>query len=321
MRAKSSAVTPYSSETIGRARELGERHTERHAWLVRSQVQLWTRPDEIDYTETRHEAEESVRVVQEGGDDLVLARAWAFLWVLYQSTGEASTTASNSRAGARARQESGQPSGRELEPRLARPVAGRRTDPVAEGIQRLEELLQMAQSDPFSEAAINSYLALLVAMQGRFEEARALNSPQPGSERRPGADPLSNGPREDRRARRDLGGQPRRQRAGGPRRGGVRNPAPGDVGIQSPRLSTSRARSPTRADLWRRCRSSTRASNIRLRPAGTERLPGDQQSGRSPSRSSDGSSRPRLLLEKPFIAHRERSFLATTRTRPWRWPR
>ena len=50
-----------------------------------------SKPERIDFAESLSQAEESLAMFQEAGDDLALARAWNFLWFLYQCTGDAAS--------------------------------------------------------------------------------------------------------------------------------------------------------------------------------------------------------------------------------------
>ena len=75
------------SEAIERARALGERHTELHAWLARDQLRLFAHPERVDIAESlRAKPRPSLAVFQESGDDLALARAWYLFWMLHQCT-------------------------------------------------------------------------------------------------------------------------------------------------------------------------------------------------------------------------------------------
>ena len=164
------------SETIERAKVLGACQIESHAWVVREFYRLQTQPDLIDVAEALPEAERSLAVLQQAGDDLALTRAWTFLWALYQCTGDAAPLRD---AAERSLDHARRASSRLDEVWSLTLLGYALSDgptPVGEGVQICERLLQELAHDPLGEARIVSIvLAPLLAMQGRFEDARALS--------------------------------------------------------------------------------------------------------------------------------------------------
>jgi DNA-binding SARP family transcriptional activator/class 3 adenylate cyclase len=162
------------SEAIERAGILGDHRTERHAWLVREQLRLTTQPERINATESLHEAQEALAVLQEAGDDDALTRAWICLYFLYHCTGDAAALReATERALDHARK-----AGSRLDEAWSLTMLGYSlTDgptPACEGARVLENLLDELRGDPFGDAMVCALLAYLVAMQGRIDEARAL---------------------------------------------------------------------------------------------------------------------------------------------------
>ncbi len=161
-------------DAIERARAVGERRTERHAWLVRTELRQYKPSEQVDLTETLREAEESLTVFDEADDDLPLTRAWNVLWELYQCTGKAESL--------REAAERGLEHARRADSRLDEAMTLTRLGyalldgptPVGEGIRVCEGLLGGLRGDPLGEATVSALLASLVAMQGRFDHARAL---------------------------------------------------------------------------------------------------------------------------------------------------
>jgi len=161
------------SDAIPRAAAIGERHTERHAWLVRGVVRQFSQPGQIDLDGTIRQAEESLAVLQEVGDDLALTRAWMLLSALYACRDAVSQRAAAERAFEHARRAS---SGSDEALSLA--VLGfvllEGPTPANEGVRICQRLLEEMENDPLAEATVNACLASFVAMQGGLEEGRAL---------------------------------------------------------------------------------------------------------------------------------------------------
>ena len=160
------------SEAIERARALGERHTELHAWVARAPQRLYAQPDRIDIAESLRGAEAALTELQQSDDDLALARAWYLFWLLHQCTesprGGAAQRAFDyaRRAGSRLDEAWGLAA--VCESLLDGPTA------ATECIRIFQELLQESQNDPLGEATVNAFLAPLLAMQGRVSETRVL---------------------------------------------------------------------------------------------------------------------------------------------------
>jgi class 3 adenylate cyclase len=156
------------------AKAVGDRHAERHASLLLDQWRLFNQPDRFDFAETLGETEASLVVFEEEGDDLALTRVWILLWNLYQCTGEAPAL----RNAAERALEHARRAGSRLDEAWSLNVLGWSLvdgpTPVAEGVRVCHDLLDGLGSDRLGDAIVSASLANLVAMQGRFEDARAL---------------------------------------------------------------------------------------------------------------------------------------------------
>jgi class 3 adenylate cyclase/tetratricopeptide (TPR) repeat protein len=160
------------SEAIERARALGERHPELHAWVVRDQQRLFAQSERVDIAESLSEAEASLAVFQASGDDLALARAWFLFWMLTHCTDSPCGAAAGRafdharRAGSRVDEAWGLIAlGYSL---LDGPTT------AMECIRICQGLLQELENDPLGEATVNAFLTPLLAMQGRADDARVL---------------------------------------------------------------------------------------------------------------------------------------------------
>ena len=162
------------SGAIECAKVVGDRHAERHASLLLDQWRLFNQPYRFDFAETLGETEASLVVFQEAGDDLALTRVWILLWNLYQCTGEAPAL----RNAAERALEHARRAGSRLDEAWSLNVLGWSLvdgpTPVAEGVRVCHDLLHGLGDDRLGDAIVSASLANLVAMQGRFEDARAL---------------------------------------------------------------------------------------------------------------------------------------------------
>ena len=162
------------SEAIERARIIGEPLVESHAWLVRAELRQYRPPEQLDVAATLVEAEKTLAVFQETDDDLALARAYSVLWELYQCTGDASSLREAAeQALAHARRAGSRIDEAMSLTRLGYALLDGPT-PVSAGVTILERLLRELRSDPLGEATVGMLYASLIAMQGRFDDARDL---------------------------------------------------------------------------------------------------------------------------------------------------
>ena len=160
------------TEAVERARALGERNAELHAWLARDQLRLFAQPDRIDIAESLQGAEAALAELQESDNDLALARAWYLFWILHQCT-ESPRGAAAERAFDYARR-----AGSRLDEAWGLAALGYSLldGPTAatECIRICQGLLRELEDDPLGEATVNAFLTPLLAMQGRADDARVL---------------------------------------------------------------------------------------------------------------------------------------------------
>jgi predicted ATPase/class 3 adenylate cyclase len=157
------------TETLKGAKAQGDRAIE---WRIRL-VQEGRQDRTEAWGDTVETVEEAIRVFQELGDDVGLARAWelmaGYLWNVNQAekTGAALQKAIDyaRRAGA----------AREVAENLQwmTGVMLWGPTPATEGIVRCEQMLDEARGNRFVEAGIMTAMACFLAMQGQAEEARA----------------------------------------------------------------------------------------------------------------------------------------------------
>jgi class 3 adenylate cyclase/tetratricopeptide (TPR) repeat protein len=140
-----------------------------HLWL-----QFLTHPDP-DRTEAAHqEAEEAIIRLTELDDALGLAKAWLLLSEVHNTRGRFAAKAEAAEQALRHARQAG--ALREEHMALGSLLMSLRIGPiaVAEGLRRGEQLLQQASGDRFAELTVQPTIAVLQAMQGRFEQARDL---------------------------------------------------------------------------------------------------------------------------------------------------
>jgi DNA-binding SARP family transcriptional activator/tetratricopeptide (TPR) repeat protein len=161
------------SDAIERARAIGERHGERHAWLVRELSRLFVRPDLIDVATSLREAEESLAVLKEAGDDLALARAYRLIAALCACSDPVREQEAAERALEYSRRAGSRPDEAWSLGFLAYTLLEGPTS-AEEGVLSCERLLSELGSDPLGEATVEIFLASFLALQSRFERARML---------------------------------------------------------------------------------------------------------------------------------------------------
>jgi class 3 adenylate cyclase/tetratricopeptide (TPR) repeat protein len=161
------------TDVIERARAAGGEHTERHAWLVRGMLRVFSRPERIDVAEALRETEASLGMLEAAGDELALTHAMLFLTTLYSC----SSVVSQQEAAERALKHARRADSRLDEAWSLSVIAFALCDsptPTDEGVRICEGLLRELKGDPLGAAQIRASLAGLLAMQGEFDNARAL---------------------------------------------------------------------------------------------------------------------------------------------------
>jgi class 3 adenylate cyclase/tetratricopeptide (TPR) repeat protein len=152
----------------------GDRRIEWYALLERAGRRSMTDPDatEEDLSEV---AQEAIRVFEELGDDLGLARAWRRLSWAPRDRGRFATSQDAIERSLRhaRRAKSGQEEARSADSLCTVLLLG--PAPATEAIRRCEELAEQAVGNPLMEASVFISLGGLKAMQGEFDDARELS--------------------------------------------------------------------------------------------------------------------------------------------------
>jgi DNA-binding SARP family transcriptional activator len=161
------------SEAIERADAIDEPRIERHARVVREFSRLFARPDLIDVGTSLREAEEALAVFEEAGYDLALTRVCMLLAGLYACSDAVRQQAAAERALEHARRAGSRPEEAWSRAFLAYTLLQGPT-PADEGVRICQQLLAGLDGDPLGEALVQNFLASFLAMQSRFDEARAL---------------------------------------------------------------------------------------------------------------------------------------------------
>jgi DNA-binding SARP family transcriptional activator len=161
-------------DAIDRASVVGDRLAESHAWVVRDYARLFHEPDQIDLATALRQAKESIELFREACDDAALSRAWDFVWHLYQCiTGAPPIREVAERAlehARRARSAVDEAWGLSL---LSYSLLEGPT-PAGDAVAACERLLEELSAARLGQATVNMHLAPLLAMQGRFAEARSM---------------------------------------------------------------------------------------------------------------------------------------------------
>lgn len=160
-------------EALGEARAIGGQGLEMHARIARAKIIGMVDPNAF-VPEAEAITREAIPLFEAIGDDRGLARAWELVASRLNQVGHPKEMAE---AYEKAIEHSRQAGDRQDEfgniAALAATLFWGAT-PVEEGIRRLEAMLDRVKGQRFIEARIIRYLAAFVAMQGRFDEARAL---------------------------------------------------------------------------------------------------------------------------------------------------
>jgi tetratricopeptide (TPR) repeat protein len=165
-----SAAEDRFDEALQLARALGERGLELHCRLAGVELSYF-RGGDTDSEDILRLAEEAIAVFGEDGDELGLARAWEEIAHHYGSRGQIAAHEDALRHQiVHARHEQ---SGR-VRPQIGQLAHASVTGPtpVAEAIRRCDELAREVAGERYSEGLILRGRARLLAMLGRFDEAR-----------------------------------------------------------------------------------------------------------------------------------------------------
>ena len=160
-------------EAMTIAEVIGEERLAVRAKLIRVAVNQFSGGDGSAATAIEA-AEQAISVLEPIGDDAGLARAWRLLMLTQ-------TTLGNLDEAMRAAERVIEYAGRAGDSRIAARSAGviaylalHGSTPATDAVVQCEELLDRVVGDRATRAAIQSTIAVLLAMQGRVDEARAL---------------------------------------------------------------------------------------------------------------------------------------------------
>ncbi len=163
-------------EAIARGEATGARRVVAHASLMSLIVQLRTGDSEGWHDRAAATAAEAMAVFEEIGDHAGLARGWRLLaWTHGTSLqyGMAAETSANAIEHARLAGDARLLTQSAMEYAAAAALG---STPVAEAIERSEQVLLQVSGDRHAEAVIRGILGSLVACQGSFDRARELAS-------------------------------------------------------------------------------------------------------------------------------------------------
>jgi tetratricopeptide (TPR) repeat protein len=157
---------------IDAAATLEERDLAVRAGLTRAWMESWdprTHPDE-----TRRAAEEAIGALTEGGDPSGLAEAWRLLGYARAQVGRVEAGGAAMEEVVRYSELAGDRGMLRLGHAGVISAALYGPTPVREAIRRFDELIRANPGDGLLEALVMRYLGPLLAMAGRFDEARDL---------------------------------------------------------------------------------------------------------------------------------------------------
>jgi class 3 adenylate cyclase/tetratricopeptide (TPR) repeat protein len=159
-------------EATDRAISIGARGTECHARIQGLWLRLAMRMP-AEYEAARHEAEHAVGVFTELEDDLGLARAWHLLAEIHNILGEPRAQFDAALQALEHARRAGDTREQIISANVAGGAMYYGPTPADEGVRRCHELLARFEDRPSLKAGIQAVLGGFLAMQGRFDEARA----------------------------------------------------------------------------------------------------------------------------------------------------
>jgi tetratricopeptide (TPR) repeat protein len=153
------------------ARQVGDRAAEWRTRLAKARIGASGTPEALDLL--RETADAAMAVCRELGDDVGLAWAWSARGLIHSQRGHfAAAAGAADRSAEHARR-----AGRDRDELSAlRELAGAIEDgpaPITEAVERCEEILGALHGRRPAESEVEATLALLLARQGRLDEARA----------------------------------------------------------------------------------------------------------------------------------------------------
>jgi class 3 adenylate cyclase/tetratricopeptide (TPR) repeat protein len=157
-------------ETLEQAEELEQPAVEAYARLISLWIRLFTGP--VDEVAVRKEVEDLIPMFEAQGDDLGLARAWTVAGEIALSSGlaESAGEAAQRALGHAARVGHAMTETAMLS--LYATAGSMGPTPVPEALRRCDEVLAQLTASPSAQAWVLRHVPKLLAMEGRFDEAR-----------------------------------------------------------------------------------------------------------------------------------------------------
>jgi tetratricopeptide (TPR) repeat protein len=164
----------WAHRVLGEAIAAGDERTKAHAFIQQAFLRLFTEP-KVSAAELIEVAGRAIDVFEQLSDELGLARAWRLIAEAHYLARRAGPSAEASeQALAHSRRADDPLEEADSVEYLALALLMGPT-PVPEAIRRCERLLDEVASKPVLELMVIGFLANLLAMAGRFAEARELN--------------------------------------------------------------------------------------------------------------------------------------------------
>jgi class 3 adenylate cyclase/tetratricopeptide (TPR) repeat protein len=156
------------------ARRRGDERLEARVRVARSWVRALAEPG--GGIELLREAEDAARVLEKTGDHLGAARAWELFAAVRHGDGE---TASAEAAWERSIEHARRAGSRRAELRALEWLAFAAfwgPAPLADARRRCEEILELVRGEPVNESAVRAVLGCMRALEGGFDDARAVQA-------------------------------------------------------------------------------------------------------------------------------------------------
>jgi class 3 adenylate cyclase/tetratricopeptide (TPR) repeat protein len=157
-------------EILDQAEELGEPALEAYARLISLWIRLFTGP--VDEAAVRKEVGDLIPMFEAQGDALGLARAWAVAGEIALSSGRAEMAGEAAQRGVGYASRVGHGMTETALLSLYATAGSIGPTPVPEALERCDEVLAQLTATPSAQAWVLRHVPRLLAMEGRFDEAR-----------------------------------------------------------------------------------------------------------------------------------------------------
>jgi tetratricopeptide (TPR) repeat protein len=160
-------------DAVARSRARGDPRLEWNAAVKLANAKMYTDPEGIDGDVLVRDANRAIEVLDELGDQLGLARAWALLGEALWTQGKMAAAAKASARAAEFGHIAGSPRDESLGLGASAMALLFGPMPAAKATHRTERLLRNAAGSLVLEANLSGFLGCHEAMMGRFDDARA----------------------------------------------------------------------------------------------------------------------------------------------------